>query len=66
MIFGRKGNTNMNIVKHSVLEGNSRQRYIIPATKEIYVEAQWLLCLSPGNDSMREYDCGDGGFSREY
>lgn len=39
--------------------------YKSPRIKEIPLTMQGVLCQSNGNDSMREYDFGDAGFSEE-
>lgn len=39
--------------------------YKSPKIKEIPLTMQGVLCQSNGNDSMREYDLGDAGFSEE-
>ena len=39
--------------------------YKCPEIKEILPTWQGVLCQSKGNDSMGEYDFGDGGFSEE-
>ena len=39
-----------------------RLRYRSPELKEIHYTVQSILCQSEGNDSMREYDYGTGGF----
>ena len=44
---------------------DSRFRYRSPKITEISVNVQSVLCMSGGNDSMREYDYGNGGFSEE-
>ena len=44
---------------------DSRLRYGRPEVKAIEVKARHVLCLSNGNESMREVDYGDGGFSEE-
>ncbi|MCQ2118673.1 MAG: hypothetical protein MJY84_01985 [Bacteroidales bacterium] len=40
-------------------------RYRSPRINLIEINVQNVLCLSPGNESMREYDYGDGGFVEE-
>ena len=37
-------------------------RYVSTETKVIFIKAHSVLCQSNGNDSMPEYDYGDGGF----
>ena len=37
-------------------------RYVSRETKVIFIKAHSVLCQSNGNDSMPEYDYGDGGF----
>lgn len=40
-------------------------RYKNPEVKVIFFKTQGILCYSNGNDSMREYDYGNGGFGEE-
>ena len=42
---------------------DNRLRYRSPEVKVIFVKAQSVLCQSPGNEPMREFDYGDAGFS---
>lgn len=54
----------MDQVKHNTAAGdNSVKLYASPRTTVVFVKAQGVLCLSNGNDSMGEYDFGDGGFN---
>ena len=56
----------MKQVKYDTATGdNSVKRYASPRTTVVFVKAQRVLCQSNGNDSMREVDYGDGGFSEE-
>lgn len=50
----------MEKVKHGNAAGDSVKRYRSPETRVVFVKAQGVLCGS--NDSMREYDYGNGGF----
>lgn len=42
---------------------DSRLGYMSPEVNEIPMDTRNVLCQSPGNESMPEYDYGDGGFS---
>lgn len=56
----------MEQVKYDAVVGeNSVKRYASPRTTAVFVKAQRVLCQSNGNDSMGEYDFGDGGFNEE-
>ncbi len=44
---------------------DSEEVYKAPQVKVIEIKVQSVLCQSPGNEPMREYDYGDGGFSEE-
>lgn len=41
---------------------NQSLQYRSPEVKVIFVKTQGILCFSDGNEPMREYDFGDGGF----
>lgn len=43
-----------------------KKSYKAPQAKVVEVYVQNVLCQSKGNESMREYDYGDGGFSNVY
>ena len=45
---------------------DSRKDYNAPQAEAIEVNAQNVLCQSNGNEPMREYDYGDGGFGNDF
>lgn len=60
--FTELGETYNMMIKYDT---NILQEYTSPSVKVIEVNAQRVLCVSYGNDSMREYDYGSGGFSEQ-
>ena len=44
---------------------DNRLRYRSPEVEVIFVKAQSVLCQSPGNEPMREFDYEDAGFTEE-
>ncbi len=52
----------MEQVKHDATAGDSLKRYVSPKAMAVFVKAQGMLCQSNGNEPMREYDYGNGGF----
>ena len=40
--------------------------YKSPQAEDIEVSVHNILCQSDGNESMREYDYGDGGFGNDF
>ena len=54
----------MDKVRHCTVVEDNRKLYSSPQAKIIFVKAQNVLCQS-GNEAMREYDFGEGGFGEE-
>ena len=52
----------MELAKHGTTDENGVKRYISPKATVIFVKAQNVLCVSPGNEPMSEFDYGDAGF----
>lgn len=46
------------------MEIEKSQNYYTPQCEVIEVKTQTVLCQSGGNESMPEYDWGNGGFKQ--
>ena len=55
----------MEQVEHGTVAENSGKRYSSPKAKLVFIRTHSLLYESNGNESMTEYDYGNGGFSEE-
>ena len=58
-------NNDMEQVEHGTIAENREKRYSSPNTKLVLVSTHCILYQSNGNESMTEYDYGNGGFSEE-
>ena len=58
-------NNDMEQVEHGTITENSEKRYSSPKAKLVFIRTHCLLYESNGNESMTEYDYGNGGFSEE-
>ena len=52
----------MEQTKYIAAAENNVKWYRGPEVRVVFVKAQGMLCDSNGNDPMREYDYGNGGF----